>query len=245
MVEHWEERIFEHTPDYPCEHQEIHDYAAEQHPIEKERARKAEFNAKERQHLDKLAKSLGYDDHADYERDRDAQARIAQREEEFDKKWIKEERQKQIEDLKNWSLDSAESDSSGYQWGDAGRLGSNDGLTPTEIFFKTAGEHIIAPGIVIPRVIKRELGPDGLILNTGYAIENTVDFMDMDSKEFWEKYGGSIEHTSRWQRVRRLFEADSLEERRIREDSVHTHEILFVLGTLLSAIILFRIYRRK
>jgi len=44
---------------------------------------------------------------------------------------------------------------------------------------------------------------------------------------------------------RRLFEADSLEERRIREDNVHTHEILFVLGTLLFAIILFRIYRRK
>jgi len=40
---------------------------------------------------------------------------------------------------------------------------------------------------------------------------------------------------------RRLFEAESLEERRIREDSVHTHEILFVLGTLLFAIILFRI----
>merc|ERR1711964_152720 len=248
MVEHWEERIFEHTPDYPCEHQEIHDYAAEQHPIEKERARKAEFNAKERQHLDKLAKSLGYDDHADYKSQKKLGDALARIDEEFDKKRIKEERQKQIEDLKNWSLDSAESDSSGYQWGDAGRLGSNEGLTPGEIFAKTAGEHIIAPGIIIGKAIHHAPGPNGWVVQAEHAIEGGVDWYadiiregEAADKEFNKRH----QAWSRGNGNRRLFEADSLEERRIREDSVHTHEILFVLGTLLSAIILFRIYRRK
>jgi len=99
-------------------------------------------------------------------------------------------------------------------------------------FWEKTGNFLSAPFTLVPKAIDNEFGPNGIISNSVHHAENFVEFVDMV---------GSMENTSRWQRVRRLFEADSLEERRIREDSVHTHEILFVLGTLLFAIILFRI----
>merc|ERR1711964_462841 len=76
-------------------------------------------------------------------------------------------------------------------------------------------------------------------------IDGVVHVSPSSIGEVYINFGSSRRRIAEPDTESGIFAADSLDERTLREDSVHTHEILFVLGVLLSTIVLFRVYRHK